>query len=529
MDATVPVEVPTAVGRRVGSALTWSFLAFSASKVAGLALTVALGFLLSKRDMGVWQATLGVYALMVSIRDGGVNQLLIQRGEANYRSLIGRVFWFACAFHAAAGLVLLAAAPLVVRANPDKPELFVTVSVCGLALMVAGPASTGMTRLRMQMRFRAATAIQLASSLVRVGVIVGAAAAGLGALSFAIGLVAVAVFESLVTLMLAKEPMWKNRPEVSRWPALIRDGRWLIALGVGSAIFQAGDSLVLTALSSLEMMGVYFLAFTLVFQIDQAISGTASQVLFPAFSRLRSDGPRLADALRRSLRGISLASSPLTLCLALVAEPLLHLIWKDRWAESIVPLQLFCIFSTGRSFLVATCAALLALDRTRAAFISTLGAGLVVLIATVIGAVAFGTATGTALCVGIATGPVCLLIAALQSRVCGLSVRQMLRSACVPWVLAVFVAVPIFVADTFLKTNYLGWNELGFTGPAPARHVSFARCAVLSFLFFAMYAAAIRIFLHEGLHDALRIAPGPVSRFAERFFRLTRSPVIPKP
>lgn len=513
-DAAAPAP---SVGSRVGFGLAWTLVANVVGKGAGIVLTVVLGHLLSQEQMGVWSATLGIYSVMVALRDGGLGTLLVQRGEREYDGLIGPIFWLSASLHMLGAAVLAALAPIYAAQQPDKVGLQGTMLLCALALLLLSPSAAAFARLRMKMRFARVAAIMLVSSLSRVAVVLTCAFAGLGPMSFGWGLVAVAIIESCGMVYSTREALWSHSPQLARWPNLLYLTRWNIALAIATALAAAGDSLALAPLVDAKVLGVYYFAVSLVMQVEQAISGAASQVLFPAFSQFNDDKKRLGDAMLRSSQALVLIGAPMTLGLGALADPLIKFVWwHGRWYESILCLMALSLFFAFRIVFVAPAAVLLAQGRFKRVFAAVFTAGISLPIAAIIGALIWGTPLKIALCAGAVFGPTCLLMSLWISKNIGVSRRRMLGALLPAWFASLFCAAAAWALDNYVLQGVLG---LGLA-EKDTRLYHLIRLFVGGVCFSLIYAVIIRFALTHALVDGLSITPQKVRVPIQKLLRL---------
>lgn len=517
-DPSNPAAAP--VGQTVGRGLAWVLLSFSASKLVGVALTVALGYLLKPEEMGTWAATLGVFGFMQSCRDAGVATLLVQRGEREYASLIGPAFWLSTSFHVFAAMLVVVIGLTMLLHIPGKEEIGRTLMYCSAALVAMAPGTIAQARLRMKLSFRTISTITAISALVRAVVVLTGAILGAGAISFALGLLCLGLFESIAMSIATKEKLWAHPAQPSRWPSLIWTVRWSLAITFSLSLLAVGDWAALSLTASASVIGIYYFGVQLMMQAEQAIAGTAAQVLFPTFSSLQNDQTRLASAFHRVLRALSLLSSPATLALGLLADPLIRFVWPSgRWDESILCLTALTLLASFRICFVAPFTLLQGQGKFRGAFAAMATAGGTLFLSALLGGLLFGDPLKIAICTGGLLGPVCLLVTMIVAKQIGLARRKAFTGIVRPWLVAATIAIALFLLDRWAMpevSSRMGWTT-------PPREAHLARLIISGSLFALLYAIAARIVLAEVLQDAISIAPARVRPLAERILRLQAS------
>ena len=121
----------------------------------------------------------GDLSLTTILKDGGVRQLLIQRGQSEFESLVGPVFWMAMAFNVGTGALLAAAAPLAAGLYGHAviaPMLLVVAA----SISLSTPSAILQAKMTIDLRFGALARIAVGSAIVRYAGSVVLAWAGLG-------------------------------------------------------------------------------------------------------------------------------------------------------------------------------------------------------------------------------------------------------------------------------------------------------------------------------------------------------------
>lgn len=342
------VDAPRFAGALRGTVVRGSFWLMGNSLItrgASFLTQIALGALLGKEDFGVYALAISVSALSAVLKDAGARQILIQR-QREYSSLVGPVFWMAAAFNAATGAGLIALSPFVAQLY-SRPELIALLAIIGISQPLSTPGAILATRLQIDLRFRALAAVSTVSAGIRYGGTVVLALLDFGPLSFVLPLPAVAVAEWALGAAFVRERPWQGRPTVSVWPKLLQTSYWLLLGSLGIAAYNTGASLVIGLFLPTAVVGVYFFAVQIVLQIGALVSANVFQVLVAAFAKISDDHRRAREGALRSLRQVALLSS--VLCLAIVAgfPALEQLIWRGKWADATVIVQILGVLYPG--------------------------------------------------------------------------------------------------------------------------------------------------------------------------------------
>ena len=90
-------------------------------------------------------------------------------------------------------------------------------------------------------------------------------------------------------------------------------------------------------------MGYYSQARKLEMVPAQSISYVVNLVTFPVFSRLQDSKEQLYIAVRKSLRCMNYLNFPLMSLLIVIAEPLIILLFSDKWLPSVPYFRILCL------------------------------------------------------------------------------------------------------------------------------------------------------------------------------------------
>lgn len=518
-----PADLPAAMGQSVGRGMGWMAFSTVAIKLLAFIAQIVLGWLLSQGDFGLYSTALAVAGIVTAFRDGGVRDLLVQRGETGYSALVGPVFWMAMAINAAAGLVLCLAAPAV-SAFYGKPLTWLLI-VIGLSLPLGTPAAILQTKLRMQLRFGALSRIQIGSALVRnLGTIILAAPPfSAGPLAFVLPLIFIALYEGIASYLAVRERPWQKPAEARTWGYLFISTRWLIFGTLANILFDLGPFAVLGAMVSEQVVGVYFFASQITAQIGILLSANVQQVLFPTLARMDGDRARMAQAALRTLRALMLVGGYLCLCLSAVMAPLESLLWHGKWAEAVPAVQILGFFFPLRITYGLCAALMLAEGRFKGLSILTLYEGLGITIAAAIAAWSGGTPTSIAWWTGaqLAMGRLVATMYIMDS--VGVGPGRVLRAILPPWVLAAAAAVLAVGVDHYARIGDLGRSLAGPLGLSPRLEVILVdglRVAVIGTVCSLAFAVAARLIIPTRLREAIAVGPRRIGAKIERLLLL---------
>lgn len=435
-----------ATGHRAATATVWAAVDRFGVMAVQFVANMVLAWLLSPADFAV----IGILAVFIavsnSLLDGGFGAALIQKQKPT-GSDYTTVFYFNAAVSVILYGVLYAAAPAI-AAWFAIPVLGPVLRVLGLVLIANAFCIIPATRLRKRLSFRQLSIVSLVSALSGGVVAVLLALRGDGVWA----LVALQLVAATVRCIL----LWA----VTRWSLSagfsMRSLRSLF--GFGGYMFAAGllqetcNNIQGAVIGRFAPLSVGY--FNQARKLDQVTSYTLPnvlvQVLFPVYSSFSGDSRRLAAVLASNVRLVSLLVMPLLCVLAILAEPLIALIYTDKWLPAVPYFRIFCVAGLTASLQNINFYAVAAAGRSRQLFAWSLYKWPMLLIFIFIGKI-WGV---TGICWGMTAGAanIYLVNAALASKYVGYGVGAQMADILPPLLtslagLGIAMSVNMFVPE----------------------------------------------------------------------------------
>ncbi len=335
-----------------------------AARIVGLVVQIILGWILEKADFGSYGIALSLTAIFHCFHENGIYKLLVQQNNESRE-------WRRAGFVLAYLLSLLSATGFIVvgmwYARMYEDSLVASlVAVLALAQILGASAAVYRAKLACDLRFDLISSITFQVRSINQILMVPFALLNWGAFSFV-----------LPTLFSRPyEVLWCRHRMASDESVKLRDLfpmpttammnmagklKWIAVTGLGVAMIQNGDSLVLAYLAlDKAVIGTYFFGFQLTTVFASLLTSSLTSVFLPAISKVKDDQPRMRLMYLRTLRMISTFTFPACLAGVFLLGPVIHLIWGAKWDDAIIVAQvLLLVFPMrlmapiGRSFLEA--------------------------------------------------------------------------------------------------------------------------------------------------------------------------------
>jgi PST family polysaccharide transporter len=329
------------VAHRTLRGMAWGYASFIAGGVLVLASTAVLARLLDPDDFGLVALAITFIALLEGIADLGLTSALVIQKEEEVLERAETVFASTVAFGFALSAALAAASPLIASFF-DEPELAGITAALGATFFIRSLSATHYALALKRLDIRARTISELVELVVRGVVGIVLAIAGAGVWSLVVGYLAgtVALGIALV-LQIPWRP--KLKPRAADLRAMIGFGGTITAVNLLATAIARIDYLFVGRALGPAALGLYTLGFRLPELLILGLAGVAGSVLFPAFTAV--DREALGNAFLVSLRYTLMLALPLTVGLAVLAEPLILVAFGDRWEGSVATMQIVAFYS----------------------------------------------------------------------------------------------------------------------------------------------------------------------------------------
>jgi lipopolysaccharide exporter len=324
-------EPTPGLGTRTLRGMAWAYGAYVGGRLLVLVSTAILARLLTPRDFGVVALALVFTVFLEAIKDLGLGQALIVASPEEEAARAQTVFAWSVVMGIALTLLAAAISPLVASFF-HQSQLRALLPVLGLNFILRALGTTHYSLARRHLNYRVRTVSEICEVTVRGVVGIVLALAGAGAWSLVIGFVA-GVSASTIALWL--QVPFRPQPRLTRTHLrdLLKFGGVLTIVDVGAVIFYNTDYLFIGRVLGAASLGLYTIGFRIPELAILNVAHVAADVLFPAYSAL--DRGRLREGYLASLRYLTMLTVPLATGLAVLARPVILVVFGHQWTGSI--------------------------------------------------------------------------------------------------------------------------------------------------------------------------------------------------
>ncbi|HEX4792957.1 MAG TPA: oligosaccharide flippase family protein [Humisphaera sp.] len=360
-----PQNARPTYGHHAARGLASNFISSLIVKGVSFAGQVVVAWNLSKHDMGLAATAMAASIFPAQIKEFGIAQLLM-RHPKRYAAWSADAFWLEMVL----GFICVIVTGLMCAVWSAKSTGVIgPLMLMSFGYWITAPAAVPFAKLSMDLRFvliaRLNTLMTIASTVASIVL----AILGFGPYALVLPILLAAILRASAGFFLSPVKILRQ-PHWSRWRVMLGDG-WKLTLTflLFQVVWQC-DYLVLDATNSVEQVGIYFFAFQLSSQMLTLLSQSLAGVLLPVLGHLRGDSTRQLSGFLRAARYLCAIGIPLCFLQAGVADPLLRVIWHEKWVEAIPALQALSIGTAFRLLGVPSTSLLIAQGRLNAYLIS---------------------------------------------------------------------------------------------------------------------------------------------------------------
>jgi O-antigen/teichoic acid export membrane protein len=455
------------VGSKVAKGLKWKVAGQIVSEGSRVAVAIILARLLTPTDYGVVGMAFVVSGFVALVADPWLGAALVQKDRIT-ESHRSTVFWMSIGIGTLSLLASIAISGLVADLF-GEPRVQWLFAVLTTGFVIRAIATTQQALLERSLAYRAIELRGIIGTLV--GSIVAVSLAFAGAGPWAI------VGNSLAGAATSTVLLWVITPWRPRFmfsvPIFREVGGYTLNLFgsrvLGYANFSSDNFLIGRFLGAASL-GVYSVAYNVMFTPILRIAHPLQDVLFPAFANLQDAGVRLEAAWLRSKQLAAAVLAPLFLVTFAVAPDFVPVVLGSKWHASIPVLRILCLGGVAYSLGTLNWSLLMALGKGAMLFRLN-----IVVTTLTVGAFAFGLIwgiVGVAVCGAIMRWLLVVPETYMATRSAGVGFLTTLRATTAPLPLA-------FAATGLALLVRSGLSAIGV--PAVARLVIVAGVLLVAY------------------------------------------------
>ncbi len=320
--------------------LFWSFLGLLAGQGVSLLIQIVLARLLLPEDFGV----IGIITVLVSVAetivDSGFTNALI-RDPYTSKEDYSTAFFFNL-FVAVIVYIILFFSAKWISIFYEEQDLILLIRVVSIIIIINVFGLIQRTMLTKKVDFKSQTLVDIGSAIIAGIIAIILASQGFGVWSLVLHIIIRQVFQAIMYSI------------INRWyPSFIFSiksfkrfytfGWKLLLSSMIDTIYVNINNLIIAKLFTKDVLGYYTNASKLTNVVQQSLNGAVGKVSYPVLSNLQEDESKLKSGFRKIIKTLMFINVPIMIGLIVIAEPLILLLFGEKWVQVVPYFQLLCL------------------------------------------------------------------------------------------------------------------------------------------------------------------------------------------
>ncbi len=371
------------LGPQIGRGLAWSSVNSLVLRLGSFAVGIVLARLLAPEQFGAFAIALAVQAILMTLADLGMSADLIRSAEPARKAPTVASLGIASGALLAVTMALSGQGVAELLGSPDSGPV---ISVMAVSLLLAGAGVVPYAALQRRFAQKELFGIAVSDFVIGTALTVILILAGWGVMGLAVGRLVSQSVALVLQFVLAGEKV-RFGFDRSVAPEVLAFGLPVAGANMLSWVLLNVDNVAISRLAGPVALGFYFLAFNVSNWPMSALGQVVRSISIPAFARLaRGNTDKSFAAILGPTWAVSLLAG---LMLAVLAQPVIELVYGTVWLSAVPILAWLGLFGALRTLFDLAASYLLARGASRPVLVVQ-----ILWIAALIPAVLFGIQAG---------------------------------------------------------------------------------------------------------------------------------------
>ncbi|PKM90638.1 MAG: flippase [Firmicutes bacterium HGW-Firmicutes-10] len=325
---------------KIVSSLLWKFLERVGTQGITFVVQIILARLLLPEEYGI-VAIINVFIILANILvQSGLNSALVQKKDADETDF--STVFFLSIFISILLYLILFLFSINIADFYNNSKLVLIIRVLSLVLIAGAVNSVQIAYISKNLLFKKLLTSSITASSISgiIGIIMALYGWGVWAL-----VLQQLLNQFLITLILWYKVRWRPhfRFSIDRLKLMFSFGWKLLVSSLLNTLYNDMRTLVIGKVFSASTLGYYNRGKQFPGLIIDNINGSIQAVLLPALSSRQDNLDRVKNLTRKSISISTFIVLPIIIGLAVVAEPMVHIILTDKWLPAVPFIQIYCI------------------------------------------------------------------------------------------------------------------------------------------------------------------------------------------
>lgn len=327
------------LGQKAATGATWMMAFKVIDHGIGVVSILILARLLVPADFGLVAIATAIVGFIALLAQFSFDTALIQDQQAG-RDSYDTAWTITLAFGAFIALILLGVAGPLATFYED-PRIEAVMYFLALGSVVEGCNNVGVVEFRKNLQFHKEF-VYMASRRM-AGFVVTLILAFLWRDYWALVAGILATKAVALVMSFAMHP-YRPRLSLAAGHKLFRFSKWLMINNVITTVREKLADFIITKVAGTAGLGIYTMSYEIPNLVTTEMVSPINRALYPTYSKLSENLPRLGEAVTRVTSVLALVILPAGLGVAAVAEPLVHVALGSKWIDCIPLVRILAFY-----------------------------------------------------------------------------------------------------------------------------------------------------------------------------------------
>jgi len=335
------------IAKKAGKASMFLILRKGWGAFLSLFVLAYLARILDKEDFGIIAISMTLINFIQVFGVSGISEYVVFYDEDDKKEVVNSAFWLNIVITIIIVIILVVLAPFWADfyGNDNIENIVYLLSIGFFFNMIS---SVPVALYRKNMDYKTLVIIQAIFGTISQLSQVLFAFLGFGVYSLALPTAIVIPLLSLTLLYKSKfRPRFNFR--LDHWKKIFKYTKYVIGTRIIGMLLNNGDNLLLAKILSLNALGIYDVAFRFANLFVNHFNPIITNISLPVLAKSNKNRTELIARFKKMIDMISVINIPIIIGMILFAEPLILLIYGDKWGEAVLPFQILSVFVLFRS------------------------------------------------------------------------------------------------------------------------------------------------------------------------------------
>lgn len=307
-----------------------------------------LAHYLEPSDFGLIAIVYVIIGFSSMFVDMGISASIIHKQDITHVQL-SSLYWLNVISGSFLALFVYILAPYVAEFY-NKIELISLIRLLALTFIISSLGNQYAIHLQKNLQFELIAKISVISSIIGVATAIILAINDYRVYALVYSALVVNIVSTILYIIVGVK-MYKpsfvyNYKEIK---PMLSFGMFQMGEGIINFFNSQFDVILIGKLLGVEALGIYTIAKNLAMRPAQIVNPIITKVTFPVMSKVQKNTSSLKNIYLKTINYLSSINFPIYFLMAILAEPIVLLMFGEKWKESIYILQILSIFGAIRS------------------------------------------------------------------------------------------------------------------------------------------------------------------------------------